>query len=88
MSTDRTVHVDEAILLYAFRYALGRKTFAPSDVRAAIRANQPIRDHGIREEIVRDIRRASVIPGGLGDRNIDAQGWLKLLAELERQATA
>lgn len=72
----------ESIALYALRYALGRQTYAPGDVQAAIRTLLPIRHAGTREAMVREIEEAAGRPGGLGDPRMDQPGWLALLARL------
>lgn len=81
----------EGILLYAMRYALGRRTFAPSDVIQAIRSALPLRDAGVRQAMIDDIERAALaseLPSveALGDPQVDAPGWLLLLDELRANA--
>jgi hypothetical protein len=46
------------ILLYAFRYALGRSSYAPGDVMDALAADSWELDDGTRRVIVLEIRAA------------------------------
>jgi hypothetical protein len=85
----RTLTIDEGILLYAERYALGRRTYAPKDVIDTVRAALPLQDDGIRQAMIEDIERASAPNAyhvSLGDPKIDAPGWLLLLGELRANA--
>lgn len=90
----RTLVIDEGILLYAFRYALGRRTFAPSDVQSAIVAALPLQDAGVRDAMVRELEAAvalSEAPAAqrvhaLGSPTIDAPGWRALLERLRANA--
>ena len=49
---NNTMQVSKDILFYAFRYSLGRQTFAPTQVMEAIRNNiSRISDHDIEQYI-------------------------------------
>lgn len=81
------IRVQPIALYFAFRYALGRRSYAPSIVAAEIRENlavMPKMDlEGISEEILEAYER-----NGIGDE-CDVQLWMKLRksieAELERR---
>lgn len=90
----KTVPVDERLgemLNYAVRYAIGRCTYAPHDVVKYVEPLVPDLDKGTLRVMQYDIAAEQVKPGGLGDDNIDAPDWLRLLgkirAELERRKT-
>lgn len=78
--------VTAPVLVYAARYALGRRTSAPHDVEEAIQANLDVfrRDAGCREALIRDIEQARdhIDNGALGDR-IDREAWMRTLGRLE-----
>jgi hypothetical protein len=71
--------VDPEIVLYAFRYALGRKTYAPVDVAAAIEENLPDLT-GWTDMFVEEIDEAES-RGGLG-MECDRKVWLDLRDKL------
>ena len=52
---DREVKVDIAILMFAFRYALGRQTYAPSMVIKTVKENIDAFDKWQLELIVKEI---------------------------------
>lgn len=90
----KTVPVDERLgemLNYALRYAIGRRTYAPHDVVKYVEPLVPDLDKVTLRVMQNDILAEQVTPGGLGDDNIDAPDWLRLLgkirAELERRKT-
>ena len=75
-----------AILTYAARYALGRRTSAPHDVEDAIAANIDLfkRDHGCRQSLISDIERYAR-NDALGD-DVDRQSWMRTLGRLRASA--
>lgn len=90
----KTVPVDEHLgemLNYALRYAIGRRTYAAHDVVQYVEPLVPDLDKVTLRVMQYDIVAEQVKPGGLGDDNIDAPDWLRLLgkirAELERRKT-
>ena len=83
MSDGQVTVLTAPILVYAARYAMGRRTSAPHDVCEAIAANLEAfkRDHGCREALIRDIVEAKDNGGSLGD-SIDREAWLATLGRL------
>ncbi len=74
------ITADPAILVYAFRYALGRLTYAASDVRRAVEANldaMPQRDRALMAD---EIRRA-LLEGRLSAAEGDE--WADLAERLD-----
>lgn len=75
------ITADPAILVYAFRYALGRLTYAASDVRRAVEANfdaMPQRDRALMaDEILAAIREGRLTTAGERDE------WADLAERLE-----
>lgn len=53
-----TYDVDETTLVFAFRYALGRQSTAPSHIVAELRAHWPRLNRWTQLQIKRDIQRA------------------------------
>ena len=49
-------NLEDGILIYALRYALGRQTYAPDDVMRAIKSNWNNLNINNREVIKRDIK--------------------------------
>lgn len=70
-----TVSTD--ILFYAFRYALGRMTFAPSDVVKHLEAEWPRIDQNHRRLIQKEIQEMDD-RGGLG-MDCDVAQWQKIM---------
>lgn len=71
------VSVQREVLIYAFRYTLGRRTFAPHTMQQVITEAWPKLTDGSKELIKREIREAEHADC-LGDE-CDKRGWLKLL---------
>lgn len=71
----------EAILFYAFRYALGRSTYAVWDVSDAILKHIPVIRETTLKVIASELRYADKI-NKLG-MDIDKQIWLKVKKEIE-----
>ena len=65
------------ILLYAFRYALGRMTYSTYTMQHAITEAWPMLNDGAKALIKREIREYEA-ENMLG-MECDRQGWLKLL---------
>lgn len=87
MSGLRSQRLAAPILVYAARYALGRRTSAAHDVEEAIRENLDAfhRDHGCREALIRDIEQARDHHdqfASLGD-SMDREAWMRTLGRLE-----
>ena len=76
-----TFCVSEDILFYAFRYALGRMTYAVADVAGEIRAHNPTLSNKTRALIIKEIKEAEA-DDGLG-MDMDRKEWLKTLNVLE-----
>lgn len=73
--------VPEDILFYAFRYALGRMTYAVADVASEIRAHNPTLTNKTRALIIKEIKEADKA-NALG-MDMDRKEWLKTLTVLE-----
>ncbi|UFU14588.1 hypothetical protein LQK89_02500 [Curtobacterium sp. C1] len=74
------ITADPAILVYAFRYALGRLTYAASDVRHAVEANldrMPERDRALVADEIRIALREGRLSAAEGDE------WAALAERLE-----
>ena len=72
------VTVDNSILIYAFRYSLGRKTFAPKEVMDNILENlHKLKEYDIMQ-IIKEIEQAP----SLG-MDFDKIEWLKFKRRLE-----
>ena len=71
------MQLTEDILFYAFRYALGRKTYAVSDVVGALTSNWNEISRNTKEIIIKEILNASS-KEGLG-MDCDKQQWLSIL---------
>ena len=65
------------ILLYAFRYALGRMTYSTMTMQHAITEAWPLLNDGTKALIKREIRQAN--EDDMIGMECDRQGWLKLL---------
>jgi hypothetical protein len=74
----RNVEVTTTVLFYAFRYALGRKTGAPSTISTSIVSN--INEFAEWEliQIVKEILEYEDYSGSLGD-DCDKEVWYKLV---------
>lgn len=70
------------ICVLAERYACGRTTFAPSLVQRFVRANISLIENKEIGAMIADIQRQSLFMNGLGDPDLDAPGWLRLLDDL------
>lgn len=67
------VELNPVFLIYAFRYALGRMTYAVSDVGDALIANRDALTPDWRQQIVQDINNA--IAGGYAGHACDIERW-------------
>ena len=84
----KTVPVNERLgemLNYAVRYAIGRRTYAPHDVVKYVEPLVPDLDKATLHVMHYDIVAAQDKPGGLGDDNIDAPDWLRLLGKIDHR---
>lgn len=77
MREEGEIIIKEDVLFWAFRYALGRSTYAVSDVYEAIYANWRALSRDAQMQIKREITRASL------DNNVgmscDAKLWGSIL---------
>ena len=76
-----TFCVPEDILFYAFRYALGRMTYAVADVASEIRAHAPTLTRKTRALIIKEIKEADA-NDAIG-HDMDRKEWMKTLNILE-----
>lgn len=65
--------VTTSILIWAFRYALGRSTYAVSDVATTLISNRDVLSPGDKELIVREIEEA--IQNGQAGMDMDVREW-------------
>ena len=72
------------LLLWSFRYALGRRSSAPSNVSRTVIAYRHCLDFEDRATILRDYEEARARPGELGDA-CDAEEWGRMAAALRRE---
>lgn len=72
------------LLVYAERYAMGRRTYAVADVCRAIRAYKNCLREKTKRVIIKDIKEGigSYVDGKLG-ANEDAERWNEVLRDLE-----
>jgi len=69
------------MLIYAFRYALGRATFASKDMSEIIWRNREEISSGDRDLFIREIREA--IRRDHAGHECDKKAWADLLEDLE-----
>ena len=69
--------VEEDILVYAFRYALGRKTYCVDDVTMSIRHNWDLLDTTTKKLIHKEVK--SAIETNNYGMDMDKKEWLKIL---------
>jgi len=69
------------MLIYAFRYALGRCTYAPHDMVKIIWRNREGLSNADRDLFIREIREA--IERDMAGHECDKRAWEGLLADLE-----
>jgi hypothetical protein len=69
--TDRDL---ETLIVCAFRYAIGRMTYMPSEVRRIARDNVRVIASHMLEQFINDI--SSAYDHGRLGMNCDVQGWL------------
>lgn len=72
----KPVEVQPVMLMYAFRYALGRQTYAVGNVADTLIANVDALRPDWREQIVRDIGEA--IEEGRAGHAIDVERWTQV----------
>lgn len=77
---DKKLKVDRDVLFFAFRYALGRKSFAPSTVTANIKANINEISTGDIRAYIKEIEEC--VNFGM---EMDKQHWLNFKSELESE---
>lgn len=69
--------VPEDILVYAFRYALGRQSYAVSDVASELRAHSLSISNKMKALMVKEIRKAES-ENALG-MEMDRQEWMRVV---------
>ena len=74
------------IIFYAFRYALGRQTYAPVIVRDCILENIKLFTIADLKQIIREIDDADQL-GNLGDPKIDKTMWISFKNDLQKYIT-
>jgi hypothetical protein len=72
------VEVPTVIIMYAFRYALGRRTGAPTTISAAIRRNIDSFKEWELRQIIKEIVEYEDYIGSLGD-DCDKVVWMDLI---------
>ncbi len=70
----------ESLLVYSFRYALGRMTYAVNDVTMAIIQNKHVLHPHTKELIKKEIREA--VENGEAGMECDVEEWSNVYAEL------
>lgn len=70
------------LLIYAFRYALGRQTSAPADMQELIRTHVGVLSLHDRIQLADDIEAEGT---RLGHERIDAPGWRDLATWLRKK---
>lgn len=73
-------NVDPALLVYAFRYALGRRTYAPIDVQRAILHNLDALPLSDRMLFVRETERA--LEQDQAGAPFDRDGWVEFMEKV------
>lgn len=68
------------VLIYAFRYALGRQTYSTSTMQNIINSNWNALSTADRRLIQREIKEHKEQFGSVGDKNIDQPGWDRILS--------
>ena len=76
-----TSPIPSNIVFYAFRYALGRQTYAPTDVIDFIQSNPAILSKHDFKQMISEISQAS----SLGSSSIDKPKWLEFSNWLQQQ---
>lgn len=77
MAKTTEMKLNEDILFYAFRYALGRSTYAVNDVATAIEENWSALHPNTKSTIQKEIETA-IISNNFG-MGMDKQSWEKIL---------
>ena len=72
------IQTEENILFMAFRYALGRKTYAVYEVTECIKKNWGNLSDNTKSLIKKEIKEA-IKNGKAGDKNIDVPLWKSIL---------
>lgn len=76
------IEVQPAILMYAFRYALGRQSYAVADVADALVAHRDALRLDWRQQIIRDIGEA--LDEGRAGMGTDIETWRRVAVEMAR----
>lgn len=72
----------ESMLFYAFRYALGRATYASHDVVRAIKAHSNAMSHATRLKIIKEIQETKQKGQHYLGHDCDARAWESLVEYL------
>ncbi len=73
----------ESLLVYSFRYALGRMTYAVNDVASAIIKHKDVLHPHTKELIKKEIRAA--VECGDAGMEMDVEEWSNVYAELTNE---
>jgi hypothetical protein len=79
---DKKYKVDRDILFYAFRYAIGRQTFAPTTVMENIKCNIKNVSVGDIKAYIREIKEQESYGYGM---ECDKRDWLSFIDYLENE---
>jgi hypothetical protein len=79
---DKKYNVDREILFYAFRYSLGRQTFAPTTAMDNIKCNIKDISTGDIKAYIREIKEQEVYGYGM---ECDKRDWLNFMKYLESE---
>ena len=75
------IRLDPIFLMYAFRYALGRKSYSVHDVATALIEHKDSIRTDWQQQVIRDITEA--IAEGRAGMPMDEQLWLEVVAVFE-----
>lgn len=76
------IEVDESILIYAFRYALGRMSYAVTDVASELEKNADKLDTRERKRTIREIEDA--LDAGRAGMPMDQERWREVAERLRK----
>ena len=72
-------HVDKEIIMYAFKYALGRSTYATGTMSEFLMKNWDKFSRFEKDQIQHEIREA-INEGNIG-MEVDKQSWIRVLGK-------
>lgn len=73
---------EEAVLVCAIRYALGRQSYMPNIVIEYAKSKLKDMSANTLRVVEKDIDEASKRPRGLGDEEIDAPAWISFKCDV------